>query len=222
MKARAKKKRARARSVHVDARKTTRVHARASLGNPTPAPRPIGMRPAEVEDAPGAYDAGYADAVMLRARALKQGVTNAWLKFPGGATRATAYIWGFWHAIASGATKGTAARRTNPSSSPRASSATDFKATHGGLEGEFDRKRVRVPDPRAGALVVLGPIKRIEYITDKGRGESIYHHDFGREFTGSEEHGRVKPSRRPFLAFNREGLVIAGGSYRVEPEGIVG
>jgi hypothetical protein len=204
----------------------------ANVKNPTPvrgtsrpaAPRPIGMRPAEVDDAPAAYDAGYYDAIMLRASSLHQGMSNAWIKYPGGVTRATAYVWGFWHAIASGATKARA-RHTNPSassSSSRASSATDYKATHGELEGDYDRKRAHVPDPRAGALVVLGTLKRVEYITDKGQGESVYHHDFGREFTGSREHGRVKPSRRPVLAFNRDGLVIAGGRYRVEPEGIVG
>jgi hypothetical protein len=202
----------------------------ANVKNPTPArggarpaaPRPIGMRPGEVDEAPAAYDAGYYDAIMLRASELKVGITNAWLKYPGGATRATAYVWGFWHALASGATKARA-RHTNPSSSSaRASSTTDYKATHGELEGDYDRKRVHVPDPRASPLVVMGPLKRVEYYADKGRGESLYHHDFGREFTGSTEHGRVKPSRLPILAFNRDGLVITGGRYRVEPEGIVG
>lgn len=192
---------------------------------PNPAPRPLGLRPAEVDDAPAAYDAGYADAVMLRASSLRQGMTNAWLKYPGGATRAVAYLWGFWHAIASGATKARA-RHTNPTSSSsassRASSSTDYRATHGGLEGDYEKKRVRVPDPKASPLIVLGPLKRVEYVTDKGESESIYFHDFGREFIGSKEHGRVKPSRRPILTFNREGLVIAGGHYRVEPEGIVG
>jgi hypothetical protein len=200
----------------------------ANRKNPSPAaraPRPVGVRPDEVDEAPAAYDAGYADAVMLRARSLRQGVTNAWLKYPGGATRATAYIWGFWHAIASGATTSSrTSRRVNPSgcTSSRASSATDYAATHGGLEGEFDTMRARVPDPRAGQLVVLGRLKRVEYVTDKGKGKSIYHHDFGREYSGATEHGRAKDSRLPFLAFNREGLVIAGGTYRVEPEGIVG
>lgn len=104
----------------------------------------------------------------------------------------------------------------NPSTSP------GYRATHGGERGPWDVRRVRVPDPRASDLVLMGEIVRIEYLTDKGDGPVTFFHDFGREHSDGRERGRVKSERRPLLAFNREGLVICGGEYVVRPEGIVG
>ncbi len=106
----------------------------------------------------------------------------------------------------------------NPTKKPH----PGYVKTHGGLAGDFAQKRMRVPNPRAGELVVMGTIKRIEYIADKGQGESLYFHDFGRDVVKGVERGRPRADRMPVLAFNREGLVIAGGSYDVKPEGIVG
>lgn len=174
------------------------------------APRPVGVVPSEVNEAPAAYDQGYADAVMLRAHSFRQGMTNAVLKFGNGGTRASAYVWGFWHAIATGATK----RRANPH--PK------YEETHGGLAGDFETKSMRVPDPRVGPIVVMGRAVRLEYVTDKGDTETTYFHDFGREVVGGRERGRVAASRQPLVVFNREGLMFAGGNYRVRAEGIVG
>ena len=99
---------------------------------------------------------------------------------------------------------------------------TSYRATHGGLRGPWRTRYVRVPDPRAGDLVLMGELVRVEYLTDKGEGPTTYFHDFGRDHAGGVERGRVHPERRPLLAFNREGLVICGGAYVVRPEGIVG
>lgn len=108
------------------------------------------------------------------------------------------------------------ANAKNPSTSP------GYRATHGGRRGPWASRTMHVPDPRAGDLVVLGELVRVEYLTDKGEGAVTYFHDFGREHSGGSERGRVRPERRPILAFNREGLVICGGHYVVKPEGIVG
>lgn len=191
-------------------RATKRKPAKPTRARNPGAPLPVGLFPSEVKEARAAYDQGFGDAVTLRAKSLKQGMSNAWIKFPGGSTRATAYVWGFWQAIATGAT------------TPRRNPDPKYRETHGGLGGDFETKRVRVPDPRAGKLVVMGRLKRLEYVTDKGKGESLYFHDFGREVVGGEERGRVSAHRQPFVTFNSEGLVIAGGAYVVRPEGIVG
>lgn len=112
------------------------------------------------------------------------------------------------------AAKKRASKRKNP--------APTYREAHGGLEGAWESKRVRVPDPSAGKLIVMGRIKRIEYETDKGEGQSLYFHDFGREVVGGEERGRVSAERKPWLVYNATGLVIAGGTYEVRAEGIVG
>lgn len=85
-------------------------------------------------------------------------------------------------------------------------------------------KRVKVPDPRAGKLIVLGRLKRLEYVTDKGEGESVYFHLLGRRKTkrGEDERSKSADERCPYLVFNGTGLIIAGGQYEVRPEGIVG
>lgn len=171
------------------------------------APLPTGLYPQEIDRARPAYDHGFADAVLVHARDATGGMTNAVTKY-GAGSRSVAYFWGWWQAVATGASSET--RRANPE--------TTYERTHGGLSGPVKTRRARVPDPKAGPLTEMGRIKRIEYITDKGRGESLYFHDFGKV----GEKGRAKDSRMPILAFNREGLVIAGGSYTVKPEGIVG
>lgn len=85
-----------------------------------------------------------------------------------------------------------------------------YVRTHWGDPGAFDRKSSSVPSVKAGALVVLGELVRVEYRTIKGGdGASTYFHDFG-------------PKSRPTLAFNGSGLFIAGGGYRVTERGIVG
>ncbi len=112
--------------------------------------------------------------------------------------------------------------RFRPASAKNPSTSPSYRATHGGQRGPWTSRTLKVPDPRAGDLIVLGELVRVEYLTDKGEGAVTYFHDFGREHAGGVERGRVRPSRRPILAFNREGLVICGGAYVVKPEGIVG
>ncbi len=87
-----------------------------------------------------------------------------------------------------------------------------YKETHWGRP-QTQIIKTRVVDPSAGPLVVLGELTDISYQTRKGREPvTIYTHDFGRTL--------------PQLCFvpgvRRGGLVIAGGSYRVEGRGIVG
>lgn len=100
--------------------------------------------------------------------------------------------------------------------------AAAYKRTHWGEEGKTKRRSAKVPDPKAGPLVVLGRVHSIVYATDKGRGEELFEHAFGRERSGDREHGRASAARMPVLAFNHEGLVIAGGNYVVSTGGIVG
>lgn len=89
-----------------------------------------------------------------------------------------------------------------------------YKAKHWGDEGGSDRT-LRVPDPTASPLVELGELVRVEYRTIKGVRKDggrpqpvVFFHDF--------------EGRKPVLAFNRDGLVIAGGSYKVTDHGIEG
>lgn len=85
-----------------------------------------------------------------------------------------------------------------------------YVRTHWGDRGEFERRASSVPSVKAGPLIVLGELVRIDYRTEKGRdGRSTYFHHFG-------------PKALPWLAFNGSGLFVAGGGYRVTARGIVG
>ena len=100
--------------------------------------------------------------------------------------------------------------------------AATYARTHWGEKGKTARTTAHVPDPKAGPLVILGRLHSVTYATDKGRGVELFEHTFGKERRGDREHGRQSLERAPFLAFNREGLVIAGGDYVVATGGIVG
>jgi len=89
----------------------------------------------------------------------------------------------------------------------------DYRVTHWGLGGEKATRSLECVDVcREGPLVELGQLVSVVYLTRKlgDRGPTEYEHDF----SGS----------LPVLAYSGEGkrLVVAGGSYRVTPRGIVG
>jgi hypothetical protein len=99
-----------------------------------------------------------------------------------------------------------------------------YERTHWGQAGRVTKPRpMHVPDPRAGPLVILGQhVIEIVYATDKGDGLEEFRHTFGRAHRAGTEHGPASLARCPVLAFNKDGLVIAGGQYAVETGGIVG
>lgn len=89
----------------------------------------------------------------------------------------------------------------------------EYRRSHWGLGGEGKVREGKAPDPRAGTLVQLGELVSVVYLTRKlgDLAPTEYEHDFGREGRGL-----------PLLAYNKTGLVIVGGSYRVTARGIVG
>ncbi len=96
-----------------------------------------------------------------------------------------------------------------------AAGADEYRASHWGKSGTGGAERLNVVDPRsAEATVVLGELVEVAYETQKGkeRAPSIYVHPF--------------EGTRPLLCYvpgmKARGLLIAGGSYRVEHRGIVG
>jgi len=66
------------------------------------------------------------------------------------------------------------------------------------------------PDPRV-PLTALGKLVSLVYVTEKaGDGGLVeYEHDFG-------------PKDLAIVAFNRTGIVLVGGGYRVTERGIEG
>lgn len=94
---------------------------------------------------------------------------------------------------------------------PADKAAQLYRELHWGIKPRRLRK-VRVAR-RPKALAELGRLESVTYATHKrGDGPSSYTHEFG------EEGGR-----RPSLAVDTKNkrLHIVGGSYRVEPRGIV-
>lgn len=89
----------------------------------------------------------------------------------------------------------------------------EYRRSHWGLSGDGKVRDGRAPDPRAGTLVQLGELVSVVYLTRKlgDLAPTEYEHDFGRGGRGL-----------PLLAYNRTGLVIVGGAYRVTARGIVG
>lgn len=90
----------------------------------------------------------------------------------------------------------------------------EYKRVHWGIEGPRGAVSTRVPDPFLKddpVPVVLGHLVKVVYCTEKGGdGELVdYDHDFD-------------PKNSPILCFNRSGLIICGGGYRVGIRGIVG
>lgn len=103
-------------------------------------------------------------------------------------------------------------RRANPEPRGAAEHAAvrRYKRVHWGVPGDGKIHRGRAADPRKTSTA-LGTLVSVVYCTQKGGdGELVeYEHKFSRKSP-------------PVLAFNREGLLIIGGSYRVEERGIVG
>jgi hypothetical protein len=87
-----------------------------------------------------------------------------------------------------------------------------YRIKHWGLGGKGKLEQLRCADPRKGVYTKLGDLVAVSYATEKGGdgGPAIYDHEFSR--------------RLPELLYSEsgEGLVIAGGSYRVTARGIVG
>jgi hypothetical protein len=97
--------------------------------------------------------------------------------------------------------------RRNPASV--AGARSEYVRSHWGQGGTGKVQRLAAADPRIPS-VELGELVSITYRTKKGKDVVLvdYEHDFAQP--------------RPRLAYNESGLLIAGGRYRVEPEGIVG
>ena len=93
----------------------------------------------------------------------------------------------------------------------RGFSPPSYQEAHWGEKGSFRTRRVWAPDPSEGELIVLGTLTEIVYLTVKG-GDGGRGTDYTHEFERS----------RPLLCYNRTGLVIAGGGYKVSARGIVG
>lgn len=92
---------------------------------------------------------------------------------------------------------------------PASRGSAEYKDKHWGDEGNKGTAMLLYPNVHAEPLVELGELVRIEYLTRKGRERAVYFHDF--------------EGKKPRLVFNGDGkLLIAGGSYQVKTEGIVG
>lgn len=108
----------------------------------------------------------------------------------------------------------------NPGRSPDDERALqEYVASHWGHEGKAQVRSVQIASFDHGTLVELGELWEVAYGTTKGaRGKrALYVHEFART--------------RPVLAYHhcsrakcpeRGRLAIVGGTYRVEPRGIVG
>jgi hypothetical protein len=109
------------------------------------------------------------------------------------------------------------ARRANPSATV-AEAKEEYRRVHWGERGTYDVANIWAPNPVAGVPVDLGVLRRIDYETTKGGDpeRTIYFHHFGKRGEKGDGEGC------PVLAFNKGGLLILGGSYRVTERGIVG
>ncbi len=89
----------------------------------------------------------------------------------------------------------------------------EYRASHWGLSGEANTRKLVAPDPRHGVATLLGELVAVTYCTMKlGDSEPTnYEHDFGTRGKGL-----------PWLAYNDTGLLILGGAYAVTYRGIVG
>lgn len=82
--------------------------------------------------------------------------------------------------------------------------------THWGRSGRGHIVRSRAADPRHGTAVKLGELQEITYRTRKGGDRQLI--DYWHTFEG----------RKPVLAYNDGGLLIAGGDYVITEHGIEG
>jgi hypothetical protein len=103
-----------------------------------------------------------------------------------------------------------ATKNPAPGKLSAAEARAEYKRTHWGNAGKGKVQTFGAPDPRAGVLVELGELTSIVYTTKKGRDRELveYEHDFEKT--------------KPRLCFNGTGLVIVGGTYKVNERGIVG
>jgi len=110
------------------------------------------------------------------------------------------------------------ARRRNPSNSLVVSekAVADYAAMHWGKRGPIAAETLAIPvvGPH-DAIVAFGDLVAIEYATTKGDdGASIYRHEFEHPFAVL---GYILNTETG----HRDGLVIAGGGYKIETRGIV-
>lgn len=103
-----------------------------------------------------------------------------------------------------------AMRSARPPRVPNPSPRLEYAATHGGAIGPRAERRSSAPDPRVGPIVELGELVAVVYRTTKlgDAGRVDYEHSFG--------------SPRPMLCWNRDGLIVAGGRYKITGRGIEG
>lgn len=94
---------------------------------------------------------------------------------------------------------------------PRESGHATYKRVHWGETGKGKMTRSSAPSVEAGQLVELGRLVSVVYLTRKGgdTSETEYEHAFSAR-------------DMPILAFNRSGLFVLGGSYRITTRGIEG
>lgn len=85
-----------------------------------------------------------------------------------------------------------------------------YRRTHWGLRGKASAEVMRCADPSREVLATLGQLVSVTYEATKlgDPPKTWYEHEFSRP--------------RPVLTYSSEGLVICGGTYRVEARGIVG
>lgn len=94
---------------------------------------------------------------------------------------------------------------------PRETGHQTYNRVHWGETGKGALTRSSAPSVEAGQLVELGRLVSVVYLTRKGgdTAETEYEHDFSAKDL-------------PILAFNRSGLFVLGGSYRITTRGIEG
>ena len=103
-------------------------------------------------------------------------------------------------------------RSARPSALEVARAKVGYRVKHWGLGGRGKLQAVRCADPSRGVYTLLGELVAVSYATEKGGdgGPAIYDHEFSR------------PLPELLYSESGEGLVIAGGKYRVTARGIVG
>ena len=118
-----------------------------------------------------------------------------------------AALWAFIVCSTIGLDSVTRTRHANPSETAHQT----YDRTHWGERGLGRMTKTTAPSVAAGELVMLGRLVSVVYLTTKGGDEepTEYEHTFNTR-------------DMPILAFNRSGLFVLGGSYRITTRGIEG
>lgn len=100
--------------------------------------------------------------------------------------------------------------RKKKAKNPNVPGEGKYREVHWGEKGPVAERRRQVPNPHDLPLIELGELVSVTYRTKKGGDRTLT--DYEHEFEGP----------LPLLVFNKGGLIIAGGKYKITTRGIVG